>query len=64
LNARFRKSLKVRGHFPNEEAALKVMYLTISTRDPKGGNAVGQVRNWKQALNAFVMYFGDRIVLQ
>jgi transposase-like protein len=63
LNARFRRAIYIRGHFPNEQAALKVLYLTIRTRDPKGGNPVGQIRNWKQALNAFAMHFGDRIII-
>jgi transposase-like protein len=29
LNAHFRRATRVRGHFPNEAAALKVLYLTI-----------------------------------
>jgi transposase-like protein len=63
LNARFRRAIYVRGHFPNEQAALKVLYLTIRTRDPKGGNPVAQTPNWKRALNAFAMHFGDRITI-
>jgi transposase-like protein len=35
LNARFRRATRVRGHFPNEAAALKVLYLTIRTRDAR-----------------------------
>jgi transposase-like protein len=61
LNARFRRSTRIRGHFPNDQAALKVLYLTIRTRDPRGGNAVGRVRNWKQVLNVLLLHYGDRI---
>ena len=36
LNARFRRSVKARGHFPTEQAALKHLYLTICSLDPTG----------------------------
>ena len=63
LNSRFRRATRVRGHFPTEQSALKVLYLTIRDRNPRGGNPTGRVRNWKQALNAFAMFFGDRIII-
>ena len=33
LNARFRRSARARGHFPNEQAALKCLYLTVRSPD-------------------------------
>lgn len=36
LNARFRRSVRARGHFPNEQAALKRLYLTVRSPDPTG----------------------------
>lgn len=63
LNARFRKATRRRGHFPNEQAALKVLYLAIRERDPGRSNAVGRVQGWKSALNAFVIHFGDRLIV-
>jgi putative transposase len=39
LNARFRRSVKARGHFPNEQAALKHLYLTVVSLDPPAGAA-------------------------
>ena len=33
LNARFRQAIRRRGHFPNEQAALKVLYLVIRSPD-------------------------------
>ncbi len=66
LNAKFRRATKIRGHFPNEQAALKVLFLAIC-ENRKGGvepSAVGRVRNWNQALNSFAIYFGERITGQ
>jgi putative transposase len=61
LNSRFRRSTRIRGHFPNEQSALKVLSLTIKTRDVKGGNAIGRVRNWKTVLNTLLPHYGERI---
>ncbi len=36
LNARFHRAVRARGHFPNEQAALKTLYLTVRSLDPKG----------------------------
>jgi putative transposase len=36
LNARFRRAVKTRGHFPNEQAALKCLYLVVCSLDPTG----------------------------
>ncbi len=36
LNARYRRAVRARGHFPNEQAALKCLYLVTRTLDPTG----------------------------
>ena len=36
VNARIRRAIKARGHFPTEAAALKCVYLAIMSLDPKG----------------------------
>ncbi len=36
MHARFRRAVRVRGHFPNEQAAMKCLYLTIRSLDPTG----------------------------
>ena len=36
VNARIRKAVKARGHFPNEQAALKCVYLAVMSLDPTG----------------------------
>lgn len=61
LNARFRRSIRARGHFPNEQAALKVLYLTVRSLDPKGTGQTRWVTRWKPALNAFAITFADRL---
>lgn len=61
LNARFRKAVRNRGHFPTEQSALKVLYLVATERRPNRSNPTGQVNGWKQMLNALTIHYGDRI---
>jgi transposase-like protein len=49
LNARFRRAIRARGHFPNEQAAMKVLYLTVRSLDPKGTGQTKWVQRWKPA---------------
>jgi putative transposase len=64
LNARFRQAIRRRGHFPTEQAALKVLYLVIRDKKKGGGNITARINSWKKALNAFAIAYGDRINLQ
>jgi putative transposase len=61
LNARFRRAVRHRGHFPNEQAALKVLYLVATERRKNRSNPTGRVHGWKQILNALTIHYGDRI---
>ena len=61
LNARFRRAVRHRGHFPNEQAALKVLYLVATERRKNRSNPTGRVHSWKQILNALTIHYGDRI---
>jgi len=61
LNARFRRSVKARGHFPSEQAALKHLYLVLVSLDPTGRGRQRWVTRWKPALNAFAIMFPGRI---
>ncbi len=61
LNARFRQATRRRGHFPNDQAALKVLYLVIRTPRVNLANVAGKTGGWKAALNALALYYGDRI---
>src|SRR5699024_10882852 len=61
LNARYRRAIKARGHFPTEQAALKCLYLVTRSLDPKGTGQRRWVTRWKPALNAFANTFADRM---
>jgi putative transposase len=61
LNARFRRSVKARGHFPTEQAALKHLYLTVISLDPTGRGRKRWSGRWKAALNAFDITFDGRL---
>ncbi|HDM74839.1 MAG TPA: IS256 family transposase [Deltaproteobacteria bacterium] len=58
LNYSLRKMLKNRGAFPNDDSIVKILYLAI-TRVAKKWTM--PIRNWKAALNQFVVLFGDRV---
>lgn len=60
LNARFKRSIRARGHFPDDQAALKCMYLTVRSLDPTGKGQIKWTTQWKPALNAFAITFADR----
>jgi transposase-like protein len=61
LNARFRRAVKARGHFPTEQAALKYLYLTVVSLDPTGRGRQRWSNRWKKALNAFDITFDGRL---
>lgn len=60
LNARYRRAVRARGHFPSEQAALKCLYLVTRSLDPKGTGQMKWTMRWKPALNAFAVTFADR----
>ena len=61
VNARIRRAVKARGHFPNEQAALKCVYLAVMSLDPKGTGRKRWIMRWKAALNAFDIAFEGRL---
>jgi putative transposase len=63
LNARFRKAVRHRTHFPNEQAALKVLYLVATEKRPNRSNPTGRVNGWKTILNTLTIHYGERIAL-
>ena len=60
LNARYRRAVRARGHFPTEQAALKCLYLVTRSLDPTGHGRARWAVRWKPALNAFAITFADR----
>jgi putative transposase len=62
INARLRKVTRNRGQFPSEQAALKVLYLAVRNLEEFRRPNVGiRSSGWKQALQAFTIYFQGRI---
>jgi putative transposase len=57
LNRQLRKAIKTKGHFPNEDAARKLIYLAIANAVP----AWTKTRNWTAALLEFKIHFVDRL---
>ena len=62
MNARLRKVTRNRGQFPSGQAALKVLYLAVRNLEEFRSPTVGtRSSGWKQALQAFTIYFDGRI---
>jgi transposase-like protein len=61
INARIRRAVRARGHFPNEQAALKCVYLAVMSLDPTGTGQKRWMMRWKAALNAFDITFDGRL---
>jgi putative transposase len=62
MNSRLRKVTRNRGQFPSEQAALKVLYLAVrNLQDYRSPNVGIRSNAWKQALQAFTIYFDGRI---
>ena len=61
VNARLRRAVNARGHFPNEQAALKCLYMALMGLDPTGRGRGRWTMRWKAALNAFDIRFDGRL---
>jgi putative transposase len=61
LNARYRRAVRARGHFPTEQAAIKCLYLVTRSLDPTGRGRARWITRWKPALNAFAITFEGRL---
>jgi putative transposase len=57
LNRQIRKTIKTRGHFPDEQAATKLIYLAILRAE----GAWKKPHNWTGALRGLKIHFGDRL---
>lgn len=60
LNRQLRKTIKTRGHFPNDEAAEKLLYLALRNIEKKQRGAPA---GWKEAVNQFTIKYGTRFTL-
>src|SRR5271154_2146752 len=57
VNARLRKIIKTRGHFPTDDAANKLIWLALRNITAGWGNAA---HHWKEAMNQFAILYDDR----
>ncbi len=57
VNARLRKIIKTRGHFPSDEAASKLLWLALRNITATWGHPA---REWKAAMNQFAIAYGER----
>lgn len=60
LNSQLRKAVKPRGHFPSEEAALKVLYLALHHASRRW---TMPIKDWPLALQQLAIYFPGRVNL-
>jgi putative transposase len=60
VHARVRKIIKTRGHFPNDEAATKLIWLALRNITAEWGRAVTY---WREAMNQFAILYEDRFTV-
>jgi len=60
LNTRYRRAVRARGHFPNDQAARKCLYLVTRFLGLTGQSQERWTMRWKPALNEFATTFADR----
>jgi putative transposase len=58
LNATLRKLLHYRGHFPGDEAVLKLLYLALTRVEPRWDRSI---RDWNTVLGQFAVFFKERL---
>ena len=57
VNARLRKIIKTRGHFPSDDAATKLIWLALRNITTDWGRAA---KDWKEAMNQFAILYAER----
>jgi len=60
VHARLRKIIKTRGHFPNDDAASKLIWLALRNITADWSRSA---KEWREAMNQFAIAYGDRFVL-
>ena len=57
LNSKLRRAVRTRGHFPNDDAAMKLLYLVLNHASEDWKRAP---REWFEARTQFAIIFGER----
>jgi len=60
LNSKLRRAVRTRGHFPSDEAAMKLLYLVLNHAAQEWKRPP---REWFEAKTQFAVIFGDRFVV-
>ncbi len=60
LNSKLRRAVRTRGHFPSDEAAMKLLYLVLNHAAEQWKRPP---REWFEAKTQFAVIFGDRFVV-
>jgi putative transposase len=58
LNSVLRKAVRGKGHFPNDDAALKLLYLALRNVEKKWQ---GEMKHWKRINAQLRIFFEDRL---
>ena len=61
LNSKLRRAVRTRGHFPNDDAAMKLLYLVLNHA---AENWKRPPREWTEARTQFAVMFGERFMGQ
>jgi putative transposase len=59
LNSKLRRAVRARGHFPNDDAAAKLLFLILNRSEKEW---VMPPREWAMAKAQFAVLFGDRFI--
>jgi transposase-like protein len=59
LNSKLRRAVRARGHFPNDEAATKLLYLILNRSEKEWKMPP---REWSMAKAQFAVIFGERFI--
>lgn len=60
LNSKLRRAVRTRGHFPGDDAAMKLLYLVLNQAAAEWKRPP---REWTEAKTQFAVIFGDRFVI-
>ena len=60
LNSKLRRAVRTRGHFPGDEAAMKLLYLVLNHAAEEWKRPP---REWTEAKTQFAIIFGDRFTV-
>ena len=60
LNAKLRRAVRARGHFPNDDAATKLLFLVLNRSEKQW---IMPPREWSMAKSQFAVLFGERFTM-